>query len=218
MSKTNRPSGPAKQAERSAEAKNAIADAAMELIAGKGFVGLTFSAIAERAGVSKSLLLYHFGSKAGLVRFLLDRQLAAPLKFFDEIEKENLSPLEAVYEALDKSAAHFHNSAARRGHAILLVDGPLDPDPDVQQRMLEYNRTVVKFLASGFEDEMRLGGGEPVEDPELLAATFLGCTRGIYLQWLLGGRSFDVSRSVKLLKRMMKELAQGKSGKTAAKS
>jgi AcrR family transcriptional regulator len=50
-------------AERS---KAALVDAALEEFAAKGFAGARVRDIAERAGVSKDLIVYHFGGKEGL--------------------------------------------------------------------------------------------------------------------------------------------------------
>ena len=44
----------------------ALLDAALEEFAAKGFVGAWVRDIAQRAGVSKDLVAYHFGSKDGL--------------------------------------------------------------------------------------------------------------------------------------------------------
>jgi AcrR family transcriptional regulator len=48
--------------------RRALLDAALEEFAADGFAGTTVRAIADRAGVSKDLISYHFGSKAGLYR------------------------------------------------------------------------------------------------------------------------------------------------------
>jgi TetR/AcrR family transcriptional regulator len=50
-------------AERS---KAALLDAALEEFSAKGFAGARVREIAERAGVSKDLIAYHFGGKEGL--------------------------------------------------------------------------------------------------------------------------------------------------------
>jgi TetR/AcrR family transcriptional regulator len=46
--------------------RSALLDAALEEFAARGFAGARVRDIAERAGVSKDLVAYHFGGKAGL--------------------------------------------------------------------------------------------------------------------------------------------------------
>ena len=50
-----------------------LLDAAEALLSEQGGRGLTLSAVAERAGVSKGGLLYHFPSKEALVQGLVGR-------------------------------------------------------------------------------------------------------------------------------------------------
>jgi AcrR family transcriptional regulator len=46
----------------------ALLDAALQEFSEKGFAGARVRDIAERAGVSKDLIAYHFGGKEGLYR------------------------------------------------------------------------------------------------------------------------------------------------------
>lgn len=55
------------QAERTALSDRAMIDAACELLLEKGAAGTTLAAIGERAGYSRGLATYRFGSKAGLL-------------------------------------------------------------------------------------------------------------------------------------------------------
>ena len=54
------------QAERVAASDKALLEAAMALILERGMDGTTLAAIGERAGYSRGLATYRFGSKAGL--------------------------------------------------------------------------------------------------------------------------------------------------------
>lgn len=49
-------------------ARERILDAAIEVLKGEGYAGLTIAKVAARAGESKPLVAYHFGSKQGLVQ------------------------------------------------------------------------------------------------------------------------------------------------------
>ena len=54
------------QAERAAASDRAMIDAAIELILERGTDGTTLAAIGERAGYSRGLATYRYGSKSGL--------------------------------------------------------------------------------------------------------------------------------------------------------
>ncbi|MEV4804084.1 TetR/AcrR family transcriptional regulator [Nonomuraea sp. NPDC049421] len=53
--------------------RDELLDAAEELLCDQGSTALTLAAVAERAGVSKGGLLYHYGSKDDLIRGMVER-------------------------------------------------------------------------------------------------------------------------------------------------
>jgi AcrR family transcriptional regulator len=53
--------------------KNELLDAAEEILCDQGSAALTLSAVADRAGVSKGGLLYHYGSKEALIKGMVER-------------------------------------------------------------------------------------------------------------------------------------------------
>jgi TetR/AcrR family transcriptional regulator len=67
-------------AERS---RRLLLDAALEEFAAKGFAGARVQHIADRAGVNKQLITYHFGGKEGLYRALEQRWLYYEAEFDD---------------------------------------------------------------------------------------------------------------------------------------
>jgi AcrR family transcriptional regulator len=77
-------------------------DAAEQLLAEQGAPCLTLSAVAERAGVSKGGLLYHFNTKEALIKGMIERLIAD----FDELVASQDEPtytrayLAATFEAI----------------------------------------------------------------------------------------------------------------------
>ncbi|KAB8193705.1 TetR family transcriptional regulator [Nonomuraea phyllanthi] len=53
--------------------RDELLDAAEELLRDQGSDALTLAAVAERAGVSKGGLLYHYGSKDALIKGMVER-------------------------------------------------------------------------------------------------------------------------------------------------
>ncbi len=58
---------------RAEETRRRLLDAATEAFAAVGFDGIGVTALEDRAGVRRRLLAYHFGSKEGLWRAVVDR-------------------------------------------------------------------------------------------------------------------------------------------------
>ena len=57
---------PIKTNARSAQTREALLDAALEIFGRDGFHAASTRAIAEEAGVNQALIAYHFGGKVGL--------------------------------------------------------------------------------------------------------------------------------------------------------
>ena len=65
------------QAERRAEAEEALLNSAAELFARQGIPGTSLAAICEHAGYSHGLVNHHFGSKQGLIEALAEHSQAS---------------------------------------------------------------------------------------------------------------------------------------------
>jgi AcrR family transcriptional regulator len=108
------------QQERTAAATHAVVDAANELFGRDGFLATSVQRIAEAAGVSKSGLLHHFGSKEEVFRQVFIRA---------ERELVELS-VRGIGNAtpkvhLERGARNLLDALEDRGYRqIVLVDGP----------------------------------------------------------------------------------------------
>ena len=61
------------------ERAEALLDAALELVAERGYAGASPALIAARAGYDRKMVHHRFGSKVGLFRALLERSFQRPL-------------------------------------------------------------------------------------------------------------------------------------------
>ncbi|MDL4771766.1 MULTISPECIES: TetR/AcrR family transcriptional regulator [Thermomonosporaceae] len=132
--------------------KNALLDAAESLLFEHGTQALTLAAVADRAGVSKGGLLYHFSTKEALVKAMVARVIE---EFDDLIASfDDGSPgsytrayVEATFEILSGEARAY-----RRWSAITAA--ATDPE-----------------LAEPLNEAMRCWHGrDPGEDPDPVTA------------------------------------------------
>lgn len=77
-----------------ASARDRVLDALQEILLTEGIAAATLEAVAERAGVSKGGLLYHFRSKEALYDGLLDRLRASSQADAAELRAEPGSAIE----------------------------------------------------------------------------------------------------------------------------
>jgi AcrR family transcriptional regulator len=104
--------------------RQALLDAALAEFSAKGLAGARVGDIAQRAGVNKQLISYHFGGKDGLYRALGDRWLA-----------EEAEVARADMPLTDVVAAYVTDAAAQRDlHRVVLResidDAPTPTPPD----------------------------------------------------------------------------------------
>jgi TetR/AcrR family transcriptional regulator len=116
---------------------------ATQLFASVGYEGASLQAIAERVGVTKQTLLYHYPSKEALRRAVLDH-------VFAHFRERLPQMLEAVtsghgrFEALTRELVHFFEVDPDR--ARLLLRELLDKPEDMQRMLLENLRPWILLV------------------------------------------------------------------------
>lgn len=162
-------------------ARDAVLDAFEALLIEEGERAATLDAVAQRAGVSKGGLLYHFPNKEALIAALLDRleQLAVDdakamaqaeegaAAYFIKTSVWTGSPLDRAFVAATRLAEVAHQETRRRFRMVqqqwldLLVD---DLGPDLA--------AAVRYMGDGLYFNAMLAGGPAasVDVDRLLAA------------------------------------------------
>ena len=185
----------------------AVSAAALELIAESGLKGLTLAAIGGRARVSRGLPNYLFGSKAALVRNVLDGVLSVRNERYGlDTGQRGLS---AVLASLDSVADFFvANPLQQRGFIVLTTEGLVDSDPHIRQRILEYNQSTHALVAARFQEELELhGGGPPIGiEADALASIYIAALKGVGLRWLGDADLQAVRASISALRALLLSL------------
>ncbi|HWL46132.1 MAG TPA: TetR/AcrR family transcriptional regulator [Sphingomonadaceae bacterium] len=91
------------QEERSAETRESLIAAAIEVLAEVGYVSGTTAAIAERASVSRGAIQYHFESKDDLIVAIMET-IAIELNFRFDVTELATRPVEV---RLDRMIEHY---------------------------------------------------------------------------------------------------------------
>jgi AcrR family transcriptional regulator len=152
----------------------AILDAAVEVIGQRG-LGAPMEAIAKRAGVSKQTVYNHYGSKAELMRALMQRRvesITAPLRDPGAVDNPT-ETLEAY--ALSLLETVITNKSYSMMRVIMLGAGEM---PDVAQEVYEAGpASARRQLAAFLKAETELGRMK-VEDFDQAAELFSGMVMG----------------------------------------
>ncbi|MBO3743285.1 TetR/AcrR family transcriptional regulator [Actinoplanes flavus] len=125
---------------RTTETADRIRAAALELIAAKGVHQVSLREIAERVGITKPALYYHFASRDELVRSLVQ-------PFIDEVE-EALARFGPGADARELLGAYFDVAYRNRDvTAMIMRDPSILAMVDLASAVGDWRRRMVTMLA-----------------------------------------------------------------------
>ncbi len=187
------PSKPVAASARSAQgaqSRERILDAAVELIAERGYSATSVDALCRKAGIVKTALYWHFGSKEGLLAAALDRVSAEWIEEVQSTVYQTGRPM----ERLERMLSGMRDILTRRPrHMRMLLSVLLErseDDPDTRQAIQKIFDRAIDAMVAGINDS----AGRPVPDAELLAHTILALTQGTALRSLVDPGGIDLDR------------------------
>jgi AcrR family transcriptional regulator len=180
-----------RQQERSELSTRRLLEAAGELIAERGYVGMTLAAVGERAGYSRGLVTMRFGSKAKLLEAVVDRITTGWSHRNLLPATEGKSGLEGFLGLILAIRRQFEKDAHNIRLLYALMFEALGPNKDLRKHFVEFHRRqradMAKLLRRGIKDGS-IKPGTVVDDEATAIVTGL---RGIAYQWLLDPEGFD---------------------------
>jgi AcrR family transcriptional regulator len=172
------------QAERTARSDARLLDTAVALVCERGSHGTTLKEVGERAGYSRGLAGYRFGSKTGLLVFLVR---AVGEEWLRELKTVTAGRhgLDAIGAALDAHQRLVVEAAERvRAFYLLWFEsiGPGSELHDVIERVHRRRRAdVIGWIEAG----IAAGRIDPGVDAGACADHFCAAINGIVYQWLI---------------------------------
>ncbi|MCI6585483.1 MAG: TetR/AcrR family transcriptional regulator [Mobiluncus porci] len=161
--------------------REAILDAAVDLLAEVGYHGMSLRDVARNVGISHPGVIYHFPSKEVLLMSVVDRyekEMGFDLK---ELAKLNpLSLLDAVLEVLSNMGK---NAMIIEVECMLLVEASSNLHP-AHDHYEERNRLFRSILTTAWAQLQSEGRAEVTSNPEDIANIQMSLFDGIMSQWL----------------------------------
>ncbi|WP_052956856.1 TetR/AcrR family transcriptional regulator [Mycolicibacter heraklionensis] len=178
-----------------AERRLQIIEVATELIADRGFWGLSIQDVADRCGLTVPGVLHHVSSKDGLLIAVLEhrdaedtRMLAAALANDDELILESVGPVHNPVPRLRRVCSAVVRHAATQPEIVRLFAvleaeslAPNHPAHDYFQERQAKVLSVFAEMAAGLTDH-----------PETLARQVMALMDGLQMQWLRTPDSIDL--------------------------
>ncbi len=179
------------QAERTALSDKKMFEAAIELINERGTQKTTLKEIGERAGYSRGLANYRFGSKDGLMLELFER--------FDDRWKAHLQDyisgtrgLEAVRQASSALRDFLKKESKYLRAMYLLWYESLGHESDMRRLLAEHHDVYRHDARRWVEQGIEAGDIKADTDAEQFAAQYCAFSFGIVYQWLVNSKALDI--------------------------
>ena len=197
------------QEERSALSDARMADAAIALICERGAGATTLKDVGLRAGYSRGLASYRFGSKAGLWAFLIRTigeewlaQLGAAV--------EGTTGLETIQAAADAHCRFLLGSSERIRAFYILWFESVGPDQALREVIAGAHRRRQRDVEEWIRSGIDAGAIQPGVDVRGIAEQFCAAVIGIVYTWLVTPLGHDeVKRLHDRLKLEMVEALEG---------
>lgn len=191
------------QAERSALSDRRMIDAAIELVVERGVEGATLKEIGERAGYSRGLATYRFGSKAGLFRAVIKD---VSKRWLEELTDavEGRVGLEAICAAVD-TYHRFTTESQQPIYALyILFYQSIGPGAEFKDKVADVLARQRADVRQWIQEGIGAGQINPAVDPERHAEQFVATVAGLTYQWLVSPDSIDFARMHDELKETMR--------------
>lgn len=181
---------PRTQAERTAASDRAMIEAAIDLVLERGTDGTTLAAIGERAGYSRGLATYRFGSKAGLfkqVSTTINRRWVSYLR--SAVGKK--VGIDALCAAAD-AFYQFVTDAPRDIRLLhILYYEASSPQSELREFAKEAFSRQLADVETWLEGGIKAGSVRKSIDPTVEATKYVAHIAGMTFLWLLGPGKID---------------------------
>ncbi|WP_068896827.1 TetR/AcrR family transcriptional regulator [Planomonospora sphaerica] len=166
--------------ERTQESRRLLVTAAAELFAEKGYRQTSFIDIAERAGISRGSIPWHFGSKLGLLEAVVEDRLQAVLTALPPIPGE--SPGDPLDQVMD-----FIRLPATRLFITLLAEAVEAGSP-----IREHYARLHAALRQAVRARIPAEALPPGTTSEALTVLLVGAVIGVHAQWRVAPEAVDL--------------------------
>ena len=178
-------------------------DAAIELVLENGTEKTTLAMIGEKAGYSRGLATYRFGSKAGLYDTLCKSIGRNWLEYLKR-GVEGKTGIDAMCDALDTVYQWVSDSPKEARVLQILHCGSASPGSEFQETSVGIHRRQLSDVVQWVKDGIKGGQVRSDIDPDAVAAEYVAYTSGITYLWLLSAETFDFKNANEAMKHYLR--------------
>lgn len=168
---------------RSDVTKQKLYDAAIDVIAERGFTGASVDEIVDRAGVAKGTVYYHFAGKAELVEALIADRLSPLAKAMRSAADAHAHDPRAAIDALVRAELAY--IASNKAFSKLLLTEMWREDRVWRTTLVLLRSDMLASIGRVIETGVASGTFRAGIDPGFGASALFGMTATTALDWLV---------------------------------
>ncbi|MHA7652830.1 TetR family transcriptional regulator [Mycobacterium sp. ML4] len=173
------------KAAQSAQTRKRLIDAASELFAEQGYAGTSILHIAERSGISRGSVAWHFGSKDGLLWAVVEEAFAQWETTVLVPDVGDAIGLDAVRAALRSHRRFLEGDTARLRLFYVLMFDAIGPRDDLRVRFAQLHTHLRNLCEKWIAAGQKAGEIRADADPRAVVTVLIGAVGGIAYQRLI---------------------------------
>lgn len=190
------------QAERTAETRGKLIQAAITCLHRTGYSATTITTVAEEAGVSRGAMTHQFPAKTDLM-------LAVVEAVFEEdavLYGRTISQMDPDVWLLELPQIMWEVMSRPAGIAVLEIMLASRSDHELGEPLRALQSRIDLQAHRWSEDRVRAAGLEPHPEAEAMHELYVAAVRGLALEATFMNNTADVQRSLKMLSETMRQL------------
>jgi len=163
--------------QKSDVSRERILEAATELFATRGYAGAGVDRLAERSGIAKTAIYYHFGNKEGLLAAVLERTATQWIDGILQASRQAGDPIERLERALRGMRAMLEERPWIYNLFQILALEVADEKPEIRATLQKIIRRAREAISNGMREAL----GMDVPDADGVAGMMLAILDGVSL-------------------------------------
>jgi AcrR family transcriptional regulator len=166
------PAGQELKQERAFQTRAQVLTAAAELLSAKGYRNTSMQDVADRVGMTKGAVYFHFRSKEALAVAVVQHHYGQWPNVAEHIRAGGLGPMDTIEELLNRATTAFQKDPVMQAGARLQLERPLI-DAEVPQPYVDWTTLLTRLFAEAeAAGELRAGVTPEAAARTVIAAVF----------------------------------------------
>ncbi len=190
------------QAERTAEMRARLIQAAITCLYRTGYTTTTVSAVADEAGVSRGAMTHHFKAKTDLMLAVVQAVFESDSEAYNQ-SIEKMTP--AVWlERLPQTMWGVMSKPS--GIAVMEIMLASRSDPELGEQLRALQKTIDERAHLWSAERIRAAGLTPAPQAEAIHELYVAAVRGLALESVFMNNADGVQQSLQVLSDLMRRI------------